>query len=175
MLDLHMRHQNVGGHHRSRDVRHAAGHYREQLGFSQAFKKRTDRQRSFGLSHEDAGGDVGGFGAACSHYLLHNDRHAAYKHPHHAEVIEDREQAGDKYDKRQNLKREDDAERASLRAEIAEDELAAGLGVTKERVDPAANCVKDSTERRFEHRDRKAELQADSPPYDAGLNRLPPG
>ena len=128
MANLHVRHQYISRHGRSGDVRHAAHHDGEQLGLGKAFQKRPDGDGRFGLAHEDAGGHVGGFGAARPHHALHHHRHGVHQHLHHAQVIKDREQAADEDDDRQHLKRKDG--RLAAAQLIAENKLAAGLRIT---------------------------------------------
>ena len=93
MADLDVRDQNVRRHHRAGDVRHAAGHHGEQLAFRHRRQKRADGEWRFGLAHEDAGGDVHGFRAAGAEDPLHHDGHGPHQNLHHAQVVEDAEQA----------------------------------------------------------------------------------
>ena len=50
---------NVRGHDAAGDVGHAGGHDGHELGVGGVGEEGPDGERSFGLAHEDAGGDVG--------------------------------------------------------------------------------------------------------------------
>ena len=84
-----VRHHDIRRHHRTGDVRHAAGHDGKKLGLRQPFEERLDSEGRFGLSHEDAGRDVERFGAAYAHDFLHHDGHPFHDPLHHAQVIQD--------------------------------------------------------------------------------------
>ena len=55
---------DVGGHDAAGDVGHAGGHDGHELGAGGSGEEGADGERGLGLAHEDAGGDVGGLGAA---------------------------------------------------------------------------------------------------------------
>src|SRR6185312_2710637 len=83
---------NVRGHDAARDVGHARGHDGHQLGVGGSVEEGADGQRSFSLAHEDAGGDVSGFGSGDAHGLLHDPGEGADDELHEADVIEDGEE-----------------------------------------------------------------------------------
>ena len=112
---------------------------------------------------------LSGFGAARAHDLLHAHGHALDDHLHHAEVIEDGEEGGDEDDDGQHLKGEDHAEGAGLRAQRAEDELAACFGVFEQRVDGDAGGLEDLAEVGLQHQEGEGELQAQAPEEQARL------
>src|SRR5271165_2087430 len=87
--------RDVGRHDAAGDVGHAAGHYHHQLGLCELIQERADGERSFGLPHEDAGGNVERFSAAGSHHAGHNPGGDANDNLHDADVVEQREKSGD--------------------------------------------------------------------------------
>ena len=91
----------------------------------------ADGERGFGLAHEDAGGDVGGLGAACAHRPLHDPGDPADDDLHEADVIHDGEECGDEDDGGQDGKGEDGEGIAGC-AERAEDERGAVDGVAEQ-------------------------------------------
>ena len=52
---------NICGHDAAGDVSHAGGHDGHELGVGGVGEKGPNGEGCFGLAHEDAGGDVGGF------------------------------------------------------------------------------------------------------------------
>ncbi len=119
-------------------------------------EKRPDGERSLGLAHENAGRDVGGFGAACAHHPLHHNRHGAHQNLHHAEVVKDAEQAGYKDDDGQHLKRED--YRLAAAQLVAKYESAAGEGVADERIHFVASRFEDKSGGGAQDDEREGEL-----------------
>ncbi len=85
-------------------------------------KKWANRERRFRLAHEDAGGDVQRFRAACAHQSRHHARGHLDDELHDAEVIEHREKRGDENNRRQHLKREEKSHRRTFFAEVTEHE-----------------------------------------------------
>ena len=149
MPDFDARDEDVGGHHGSGNVRHAADHDGEQLAFGEAGEERTNGQRSFGLAHENAGRDVQGFGAAGAHNALHHHRHRLHDDLHDAEIVEHREERRDEDDDRQHLERENYAELVVFDAElVAENEGASRRGVVEQMIDAVARG--DESARRSE-------------------------
>ncbi len=128
---------------------HAAHHDGEQLGLGEAIQERPDGDRRFGLAHEDAGGHVGGFGAAGAHDALHHHGHGVHQHLHHAQVIKDREQAADENDDRQHLKRKY-RHRAAAQC-VAKNKLAAGLRIADHIVHFVAEKFERARGRRSQH------------------------
>ncbi len=54
---------DVSRHDAAGDVGHAGGHDDHEFGTGGSGEEWADGEGGFGLSHEDAGGDVGGFGS----------------------------------------------------------------------------------------------------------------
>ena len=175
VLDFDVGNFDIGGHDRAGDVRHAADHDGEQFGLCEFGEERADGEWGFGLPHEDAGGDIGAFGAAGAHNAEHDPSHALDHILHDAEVVEDGEQGGDEDDDGKNLEGENDAELhfrtgdsgdgdcGILRPERAKEELAAGLGVFEQSVDGVTGGLKGLAEIRFEDQEGEEELEAQSP------------
>ena len=109
--------EDVGGHDAAGDVRHAGGHDGHELGARGVAEEWADGERGFGLAHEDAGGDVGGLRAGGAHGALHEPGDDLDDVLHDAEVIEHREERGDKDDRGQDGEGED-GERAVRVAEL---------------------------------------------------------
>src|SRR5262249_12203801 len=96
-------HLNVGGHHATGNMRHAAGHYDHQLGLGKFRQKWTNREWSFGLAHENAGCNVEGFGAAGAHDARHDPGGGANDELHDTDVVENGEERGDENNGGKNL------------------------------------------------------------------------
>jgi len=111
---------DVGRHDAAGDVGHAGGHDGHELGVGGAGEEGADGERSFGLAHEDAGGDVGGLCAAGSHGALHDPGDDADDPLHEADVVEDGEEGRDEDDCGEDGEGED-GERVSGNTERAED------------------------------------------------------
>ncbi len=89
---------DVGSHDAAGDVGHAGGHDGHQLGAGGSVEEGPDGERGLGLSHEDGGGDVGGFGSAGAHGALHDPGDDANDLLHEADVVEQGEERGDEDD-----------------------------------------------------------------------------
>ena len=98
---------DVGGHDSAGDVGHAGGHDGHELGAGGSGEEGADGERGFGLAHEDAGGDVGGLGAAGAHGALHDPGDDLDDLLHEADVVQDGEEGGDEDDGGQNGEGED--------------------------------------------------------------------
>jgi hypothetical protein len=161
----------AGGHGRTGDVSHAAGHYRKQLALRQTRQKRPNSQRRLGLSHKDAGRNIGRFRAAGGENFLHQDRHAAHEDLHDAEVVKNRKKGGDEDDDGQNLKRENHAKLIVLRTQFfAEEELASFHRVSEHVIHGIARGLEQVPDVGAQNEKREAELEAESPEQDAGFN-----
>src|SRR5665213_1696040 len=111
---------DVSGHDAARDVGHAGGHDGHQLGAGGAVEEWADGERGFGLSHEDAGRDVGAFGAACAHGALHDPGDDLNDLLHDSDVVEDGQECRNEDDGRKDGEGEN-AEDAVGVAEWTED------------------------------------------------------
>src|SRR5258707_7457819 len=131
---------NVASHHTAGNVRHAAGHHDHQFRFREFGKERANGERSFSLTHEDAGGDVERFCAAGAHDSGHDPSGCADDELHDADVIENSEKRSDENNGGQNLKckRKTQAGKFLGKADIAKDEFGAGVGVAEEFVGTVA-------------------------------------
>ena len=83
---------DVGGHDSTGDVGHAGSHDSHEFGAGGSSEEGADGERGLGLSHEDAGSDVGGFGAAGAHCPLHDPGDHADDVLHEADVVHDGEE-----------------------------------------------------------------------------------
>ena len=117
------------------NMRHAGGHDDHQLRLRHLGQEGTDGQRRFGLSHEDAGGDVHRLDAAGAHEAHHDLRQLADDELHHAVVIKDGEERRDEDDDRQHLEGEDEAVFRDLAAQLAKDKLRADKRIAQQPFD----------------------------------------
>ncbi len=157
---------DVGGHDSAGNVRHAAGHHAHQLRFGQLIQKRPDGQRRFGLSHEDAGGNIERFRAARAHDARHDPRRAPNNELHHANVIEHGKKRGNENDRGQYLKRKGKPEQRSFLPDFSEHEFRANVGKTQQSVYCRSGCLKDSPAK-VKSQDKKGEgnLKPQSPKH----------
>ena len=133
---------DVGGHDAARNVGHAGGHDRHKLGAGGAVEEWADGERGFGLTHEDAGGNVGGFGAGSAHGALHDPGDDADDVLHEANVVHDGEEGADEDDGRQHGEGEG-GERVAGCADAAEDERGAVGAVAEQAGDDGRDVVQD--------------------------------
>ena len=134
--------ENVGRHDASRDVGHPGGHDRHQLGTSSAGEEGTDSEGGFGLAHEDAGGDVGAFGAGGPHRALHDEGDDLDDLLHKTNVVKDSEEGADEDDGRQDGEGED-AQHALGVAKGAKDKRGAVGGMGEQTGDEAGDSGED--------------------------------
>ena len=87
-----------------------------------------------GLAHEDAGGNVGGFGSGCSHGALHDPGDDLDDLLHETDVVHDGEEGGDEDDGGKDGEGED-GDGAFGVAECSEDERGAIGGMAEEAGD----------------------------------------
>ena len=128
------------------------------------------------MAHDDAGGHAGGFRAAGSHELLHDDSHGLHENLHDAEIIKNGEERANEYNDGQDLEGDDDAKTAIRQTElIAENEAGSGGGAIQQSVDKLAEVLKQDPERCFENYEGESELEGYAPEYDAALNSRPLG
>jgi len=80
-------------------VRHTTSHDNHQFRLREFWKEGTDGERSFGLAHKNAGGNIEGFRAAGAHHASHCPRGSANDELHNAEVIEHSEEGGNEDDR----------------------------------------------------------------------------
>src|SRR5580704_9549573 len=106
-------------------------------------QKRSNCERCFRLSHENAGGNVEGFRAARAHQSGHHDSGNLDDELHHTEVIENRKKRSDKNDRWQHLKREEKAHRRTFFAEVTEYERRTVEREIEHPVHAFARLVKD--------------------------------
>ena len=155
---------DVRGHDAARDVRHAAGHDHHQFGLRKFIEKGADGQRSFGLPHEDAGGDVQGFRAARAHHARHDPRGAANDELHYADMIEQRKKSSDENNRRQNLKSEYEVLRRILNAQFAKNKLRTVERVAQKQIDVVASDLKYfPAQIKTQNEKSERDLQAKSP------------
>ena len=121
---------------------HAGGHDGHELGACGSGEEGADGERGLGLSHEDAGGDVGGLGAGGSHGALHDPGDGADDLLHEADVVEQSEEGGDEDDGGKDGEGED-GERIAGSAQRAEDHGGAVNGVAEQACNSVAGGVKD--------------------------------
>ncbi len=96
---------DVDHHHAAGDGDEAAGHHRHQLGPRERLDVGTDEERRLGVADEDVGGRRQRLGA--------RGAHQPHRHPgehldhllHHAQVVEDGDEAREEDDRRQHLER----------------------------------------------------------------------
>ena len=162
--------EDVGGHDATGDVGHAGGHDGHEFGAGGSGEEGTDGKGSFGLAHEDAGGDVGGFGSAGAHSALHDPGDDLDDLLHETDVIEDGEEGADEDDGGKDGEGED-AEGALGIAERAEDERGAVGGVTQKTGDEAGDGGEDGLPvGPFDDEEGEDDLQAETPGYRAPLD-----
>ena len=113
--------EDVGGHDAAGYVGHTGGHDGHELGAGGAAEEGPNGEGGFGLAHEDAGGDIGGFGSAGAHGALHDPGDNLNDLLHESYVIEDGEEGRDEDDGGKDGEGED-AECALWVAEGSEDE-----------------------------------------------------
>ncbi len=155
--------ENIGAHDTAGDMRHAGRHDDHQLRFGHRRQKRTNGQRRFGLSHEDAGRDVERLHAAGAHQPGHDAGRDADDELHHAVVIKDGEERGNKNDGRQNLEGEIKAVFRVLDAQLAEDELRAGKRIAEQAIDGlSGHGQRAPAVFEFEHQKSEEDLQPES-------------
>ncbi len=155
--------EDVGGHDAAGDVGHAGGHDGHELGAGGAGEEGADGQRGFGLAHEDAGGDVGGFRAASAHGALHDEGDDLDDLLHEADMVEDGEEGADEDDGGKDGEGED-GERALRVAECTEDEGGAVDGVAEEAGDDAGDAGEDDLAGvPLDDREGEEDLQAEAP------------
>ena len=142
MLGVRATDTDVGGHHATGNVRHAAGHDGHQFGFGELRKKWADGEGRFGLAHENAGGDVERFRAAGAHDDGHQPGGAANDELHHAQVVKHGKKGSDKNDGGEHLEGEDQAQVGIGFAEFAEDERGADIGKVEQVLRAVAGFLK---------------------------------
>ena len=91
-------------------------------------EKWPDGEWRFSLAHHDARRDVCRFGTAGPHEALHHYGHGLDEYLHHAQVIENREQRGNKDDDGQNLEGEDHAKGAAFAPELVAENKSRAFG-----------------------------------------------
>ena len=133
--------------------------------------KGPDGERGFGLAHEDAGGDVQGFGAARAHDALHDDGENLHDLLHDPEVVKDGKKRSDEDDDGQDAEREDRSQRSARPAEgVAEDKRTAFLGIGQHGGHGDARRPEQLTEIGLEYEDRESELKSETPEDQAQFN-----
>src|ERR1700679_3802808 len=101
----------------------------------------ADGERRFSLAHEDARGDVEGFGAAGAHEAGHDARGLLDDELHHAVVIEHGENGGDENDGGQDLEGEEETHGRAFFSEVAENKLGAEEGEIEDPVHGGAGFL----------------------------------
>src|SRR5947209_6989865 len=107
-------------HNYAGNVRNGASHHRHQAGPREVREKGTNSQRSFSLSHENAGRDIERLRATCAHETRHDSRDLLDDELHHPIVVQHGKKRCDENDRRQNLKSEVEAKVGALFAEVSE-------------------------------------------------------
>ena len=95
--------RDVCGHDRAGHVRHPGRHHGHELGARHARQEGANRQRGFGLPHEDRGCDVEALRTARAHDLVHHHGKCLHDDLHDAEVVHDGEERGNEDDRRHDL------------------------------------------------------------------------
>ena len=154
---------DVGGHDAAGDVGHAGGHDDHEFAACCARQKGADGERGFGLAHEDAGGDVRGFGSAGAHGALHDPGDGLDDLLHETDVVHDGEERGDEDDGGENGEGEG-GERVAGSAHAAEDEGGAVGGVAEEAGDDGGDAAEDAlAEAPLDDEEGEDDLQAEAP------------
>jgi len=153
-------------------VGHAAGHDGHEFGLCDFGEKRANRERSFRLTHEDAGGHVEGFGATGAHQARHDLCGCFYDDLHDAPVVEQGEECGDENDDGESLEGEDESARGILHAELAENERRAEVGKVEQPFGAAAELGENVlTDGPAHHQECEHDLQSEAPGDDFGADR----
>src|SRR5882724_6063579 len=156
--------RNVGGHDAARNMRHPASHDAHQLRLGKPVEKRTYGERRFRLAHENAGRDVQRFRSARAHHLGHDPGESANNQLHHADVIEKREDRGDKDDRGKHLERKNKSQRRFLLAQLTKHKLRAKESETQEFIRSLSGVLEDcAANREAQDKECKRQLQAQSP------------
>ena len=120
---------------------------------------RANGERSFGLAHENTGGNVQRFRPARAH-ADHDLGHLADDELHHAVVIEHGEERRDENHRGQNLEGEDHSQRSALSAQFAEYQLRAGEGILQKLFDAVSGKFQQIASKvEAQHEEGKQELQ----------------
>ena len=135
---------DVGCHDAARNVRHAAGHHGHQFGPGEIGQERTDGQRSFGLSHENAGGHIQRLRSAGPHHTSHDPGGDLDNKLHDAVVVEHGEKCRDEDDGWQYLEGKIKPEMGTLLPEFAKHKLGADESVTKQSIHHITGFLKHS-------------------------------
>ena len=137
-----------------------------------AGQKRTNGQRRFGLSHENAGRDVERLDTAGAHQAGHDAGRDPDDELHDPVMIENGEERGDKNDGRQDLEGEIKAVFRVLDAKFAEDELGTGKRIAQQPVDGLSGHAQGAPANfEFEHQKGEQDLQPESGDNGSGLDR----
>src|SRR5208283_255089 len=113
------------------------------------------------------------FRSARSHHSRHHPRERAYKQLHHSDVIEKRENGGDKNDGGQHLKRENKSERGSVYPQSPKNKFGAGKRKTQQLVYGIPELLKqDAAQPELQHKYPEGQLQAQSPQDCLKLDRV---
>ncbi len=129
---------DVGGHHAAGDGGEPAGHHRLELGAGHGLDVGPDQERRLGLARRRCCRRRQRLRARRAHHP-HHDPGEALDHPlHHAQVVEDGDEAREEDDGRQHLEREE-----VIPEVLAEDEDRAAVGEVEEAGDGVAHGVEE--------------------------------
>ena len=139
-------------------MRHAGGHDDHEFRAGNVGQKRANRQGSFGLTHEDTGGDVHGLNAGCPHEPHHHSGEQFDDDLHNAEVIQHREERSDEDDGRQHLESENKPVFRKFVTQLAKYEFRANERIAQQVIDgisggghhPLANSNPQNQQRKNE-------------------------
>lgn len=157
-------------HDRAGDGRHAAGHESEQRRAGHAGQIGPDQQRRLGHADEDIGGGAQPQRSARAQGAAQQPGESAHQQRQDAPVKEQGRERADDQDQRQGAEGEHEAvmgiERLEGRggpAEIAEDQLGAGLGGLLHRQHQPVQAQKERLDRwQFQQRQRQQKLECES-------------
>src|SRR5713226_1202143 len=153
MFGLGAANLHVGSHHTARDVGHAAGHDAHQFGLSKLREKGPNSKRSFGLPHENAGGN-------------------ADDQLHHPKVIKDREERSNEYDGWQDLESKDEAQGRIGLTKLTENKSGADVGKAQEFRRVLAGLLEEPAPGvRAQHKEAKDQLEPETPSDGLELDR----
>ena len=154
-------------------MRHPAGHDHHEFGLGELGKKGANGEWGFGLAHEDAGGNVKGFRAAGTHHASHDPSRCPDDELHHTEVIQNREERGNKNDRGQHLEGKRKAKTGEFlgQAEVAENKRGPRVGKAQQLVRAGAKESKHRTAHAgTQNEETKRQLKAEAPGDGLELN-----